>query len=113
MRNATPSPPAAAISSPVSSIVSGRPTSDGPATRLLRPVAYTTAPARASSTAIARPAPRVAPATSATRPASGLLSPIAITATILPAGPACGMAEPVAGEATLGQGTGYWLGWVV
>lgn len=35
--------------------------------RLLRPVAETNAPARASSTAIARPAPRVAPATNATR----------------------------------------------
>ena len=32
-------PPAAAISSPVSSIVSGRPISDLPAARLLRPVA--------------------------------------------------------------------------
>jgi hypothetical protein len=32
-------PPAAVISSPVSSIVSGRPISDGPAVRLLRPVA--------------------------------------------------------------------------
>src|SRR5215472_14814624 len=80
MRSATPSPPAAAISSPVSSIVSGRPTSEGPATRLVRPVAYTAAPARASSTAIARPAPRVAPATSATLPVSGLFSPAAITA---------------------------------
>ncbi len=32
-------------------------TADGPVTRLLRPVAYTKAPARHSSTAIARPAP--------------------------------------------------------
>ncbi len=38
MRNPAPSLPAAAIRSPVSSIVSGRPTSDGPATGLLRPV---------------------------------------------------------------------------
>src|SRR5579875_2325518 len=51
-------------------MVSGRPISDGPADRLLRPVAYTIAPARASSTAIVRPAPRVAPATSATLPLS-------------------------------------------
>lgn len=57
----------------VSSIVSGRPSSEGPVTRLLRPVAYTNAPARASSTAMALPAPRVAPATRATRPSSGLL----------------------------------------
>jgi hypothetical protein len=35
--SADPDPPAAAISSPVSSIVSGRPISDGPAFRLLRP----------------------------------------------------------------------------
>lgn len=32
-------PPVASISSPVSSIVSGLPISDGPAVRLLRPVA--------------------------------------------------------------------------
>lgn len=63
-------PPAAVISSPVFSIVSGRSISDRPAVRLLRPVAYTQAPARASSTAMARPAPRVAPATSATFPSS-------------------------------------------
>jgi hypothetical protein len=36
---AVPSPPTAAIRSPVSSIVSGRPISDLPAARLLRPVA--------------------------------------------------------------------------
>src|SRR5215217_4019108 len=63
---AVPCPPVAAMRSPVSSIVSGRPISDLPAARLLRPVAYTCSPARASSTAMARPAPRVAPATSAT-----------------------------------------------
>ena len=34
-----PGGPAAAISSPVSSMVSGRPISEGPLTRLLRPVA--------------------------------------------------------------------------
>jgi hypothetical protein len=34
-----PCPPVAVISSPVSSIVSGRPISDLPAVRLLRPVA--------------------------------------------------------------------------
>ena len=48
-------------------MVSGLPISDGPCSRLLRPVAHTYSPARASSTAIPRPAPRVAPATSATR----------------------------------------------
>jgi hypothetical protein len=64
---AVPCPPAAASSSPVSSIVSGRPISERPVTRLLRPVAYTYSPARANSTAMVRPAPRVAPATSATR----------------------------------------------
>jgi hypothetical protein len=53
-------------------IVSGRPSTEGPEAWLLRPVAWTTAPARASSTAMARPAPRVAPATRATRPPSGL-----------------------------------------
>src|ERR1044072_5254232 len=64
--SAEPAPPAAAIRSPVSSIVSGLPISEGPDARLLRPVAQTYKPARASSTAIARPAPRVAPATNAT-----------------------------------------------
>jgi hypothetical protein len=47
-------------------MVSGRSISEGPDRRLLRPVAYTWKPFRASSTAIARPAPRVAPATRAT-----------------------------------------------
>ena len=49
-------------------MVSGLSISDRPEARLLRPVAYTNRPARASSTAMARPAPRVAPATKATRP---------------------------------------------
>src|SRR5215471_11828546 len=54
-------------------MVSGLSISDRPDTRLLRPVAYTNSPDRASSTAIARPAPRVAPATRATRaPADGV-----------------------------------------
>src|SRR5262245_32916446 len=49
----------------VSSIVSGRAYGDGwPGT--LRPVQYTIAPASASARAIPRPAPRVAPATTAT-----------------------------------------------
>ena len=48
------------------------------AERLLRPVACTTAPERASSTAIARPAPRVAPATRATRPLRGLSMPLSM-----------------------------------
>ena len=38
---------------------------------VVRPVQYTVAPAAPSWTAIPRPAPRVAPATSATRPCSG------------------------------------------
>ena len=41
--------------------------SDRPLVLLERPVAYTWKPARPSSTAIARPHPRVAPATRATR----------------------------------------------
>ena len=56
-------------SSSRSSTVSGRPSSDGPCSRPPRPVATTVAPARTSSTATARDAPRVAPATSATCPA--------------------------------------------
>ena len=41
-------------------------------TRLLRPVQYTVAPASPNMRAIPRPAPRVAPAATATRPSSGL-----------------------------------------
>ena len=40
--------------------------------RLLRPVQYTVAPASPNIRAIPRPAPRVAPATTATRPLNGL-----------------------------------------
>jgi hypothetical protein len=38
--------------------------------RVLRPVQYTSAPASPSALAIPRPAPRVAPATTATLPSS-------------------------------------------
>src|SRR3954464_8914229 len=70
-RPAMADPPAALIIAAVSSIVSGRPYGDGrPVT--LRPVQYTVAPASASARAMPRPAPRVAPATRATRPESGL-----------------------------------------
>src|SRR3954466_10305429 len=63
-------PPAAVIIPAVSSIVSGRRYGDGvPVT--LRPVQYTTAPASPSARAMPRPAPRVAPATTATRPFRG------------------------------------------
>src|SRR5437588_6680542 len=62
-----PCPPAAVTSSAVSSIVSGRPRAAG-RPRELRPVQYTIAPASPSATAIPRPAPRVAPATSAILP---------------------------------------------
>src|SRR3712207_5399529 len=64
-----PVPPAAVTSSAVSSIVSGRSYSER-WSRVLRPVQYTVAPASPSATAIPRPAPRVAPATSATLPSS-------------------------------------------
>jgi hypothetical protein len=57
----------AVIRSAVSSMVSGRSISDR-CSRVLRPVAYTVAPAAPSCTAIWRPAPRVAPATRATFP---------------------------------------------
>ncbi len=67
-----PVPPASVTSSAVSSMVSGRSSSERPA-RLLRPVAYTVAPAAPSCTAICRPAPRVAPATSATFPINGFV----------------------------------------
>ena len=69
---AMPSPPAAVTSSAVSSIVSGRSTSER-CSRVLRPVAYTVAPASPSATAMPRPPPRVAPLTSATLPFNGLL----------------------------------------
>ena len=57
--------------SAVSSIVSGLPALNGQTysvvVRLLRPVQYTVAPASPSIRAMPRPAPRVAPATTATR----------------------------------------------
>src|SRR5688572_828289 len=56
--------------SAVSSIVSGRPYGEG-LPRTLRPVQYTIAPASPSARAMPRPAPRVAPATTATRPVRG------------------------------------------
>ena len=62
-------PPAALTSSAVSSIVSGRLYSER-RSRVLRPVQYTEAPASPSATAMPRPAPRVAPATSAILPSS-------------------------------------------
>src|SRR5215470_5843835 len=66
-------PPAAAIIAAVSSMVSGRAYGDGwPVT--LRPVQYTIAPASPSARATPRPAPRVAPATTATCPSSGFIS---------------------------------------
>src|ERR687890_33665 len=64
-----PSPPASVTRSAVSSIVSGRSISER-CSRVVRPVQYTVAPASPSATAMPRPAPRVAPATSATRPSN-------------------------------------------
>src|SRR5438093_5731681 len=61
-------PPAALIRSAVSSIVSGRPYGER-LPRTLRPVQYTVAPDSARARAMPRPAPRVAPATTATCPA--------------------------------------------
>src|SRR5271154_1817875 len=73
-----PCPPAAVTISAVSSIVSGRPRVGvevaavvAPRFRELRPVQYTVAPASPSATAMPRPAPRVAPATSAIFPCNG------------------------------------------
>ncbi|BBG02157.1 hypothetical protein PSA01_12000 [Pseudonocardia saturnea] len=74
MGTAIPVPPAAVTSSAVSSIVSGLPYSDA-RSRVVRPVQYTVAPAAPSSTAMPRPAPRVAPATSAIRPLSVMRPP--------------------------------------
>ena len=50
---------------------------------LLRPVQMTVAPASPSAAAIPRPAPRVAPATSATRPRSASSSGVQSTKGIL------------------------------
>src|SRR3954462_7764054 len=71
---AIPVPPAAVTSSAVFSIVSGRAAfaAAAPGVRLLRPVQYTVAPASPSIRAMPRPAPRVAPATTATRSFRGL-----------------------------------------
>src|SRR5262245_27517717 len=63
-------PPSALIMSAVSSMVSGRPYGER-LPRTLRPVQYTVAPASPRARAIPRPAPRVAPATTATCPVSG------------------------------------------
>src|SRR5262249_50080858 len=60
-----PTPPRAVTRSAVSSMVSGRSISERPS-RVLRPVTYTVAPTVPNSSAMARPAPRVPPATSAT-----------------------------------------------
>ena len=65
VRTAIPRPPSAVTSSAVSSSVSVRPGVAG-RPRTLRPVQYTVAPAAPSMRAIPRPAPRVAPATTAT-----------------------------------------------
>ena len=59
-----PAPPALVTRSAVSSMVSARPTTLR-CSRVVRPVTYTVAPAAPSSTAIPRPAPRVAPVTRA------------------------------------------------
>src|SRR5215469_9505951 len=65
-------PPVELIISAVSSTVSGRLYGERlPGT--LRPVQKTVAPASPSARAMPRPAPRVAPATTATRPASDFL----------------------------------------
>src|SRR5262245_27403373 len=66
---AMPVPPSWVTSSAVSSIVSGRSYSDR-ACRVLRPVQMTVAPASPKAAAMPRPAPRVAPATTTTRPRS-------------------------------------------
>src|SRR5262245_8087850 len=67
-----PVPPRAVTISAVSSIVSGRfPLAGLP--RTLRPLQYTIAPASPSEQAMPRPAPRVAPATTATFPSSDFI----------------------------------------
>ena len=62
-------PPSCSMIAAVSSIVSGRPYGER-LPRTLRPVQYTIAPASPKARAIPRPAPRVAPATTATCPVS-------------------------------------------
>src|SRR5947208_3468950 len=73
-RTGTPRPPAASTSSAVSSIVSGRFIGDADS-RVVRPAAYTVAPSAPSSTAIARPHPLVAPATTTTLSCNGFVTP--------------------------------------
>ncbi len=75
VRTGIPVPPRAATISAVSSMVSGRPAYTPVAgwPRVDRPLQYTIAPASPSAHAIPRPAPRVAPATSATCPFRGWL----------------------------------------
>src|SRR5437764_6098264 len=65
-------PPSSWMIAAVSSIVSGRPYGEG-WPRALRPVQYTSAPASPRARAMPRPAPRVAPATTATCPVSGFV----------------------------------------
>src|SRR4051812_3018007 len=93
---AMPSPPASVTSSAVCSIVSGRSTSER-RSRVLRPVAYTVAPATPNDTAMPRPAPRVAPATSATLPVSGPAIPV-----LPPDRPAADRTGPPGSERPLG-----------
>src|SRR5262245_47202266 len=71
---AMPRPPACSTSAAVSSMVSGRFISER-CSAVVRPVAYTVAPAAPNCTAMPRPAARVAPVTSATLPASGWAMP--------------------------------------
>src|SRR4051794_23295083 len=66
---ATPVPPRLVTRSAVSSMVSGRLYSER-VEPLVRPVQRTVAPASPRAAAMPRPAPRVAPATTATRPRS-------------------------------------------
>src|SRR4029077_18954962 len=81
-----PRPPAAVTSSAVSSMVSGRPgVGCRPRVRRreLRPVQYTVPPASPRATAMPRPAPRVAPATSAILPVNSFATlPVDILASL-------------------------------
>src|SRR6516162_2593533 len=73
-----PLPPAAVISSAVSSAVPG----SAPGVLRVRAVTYTVAPASPSPMAVPLPSPRLAPVTRATLPASGL----AVSVILLPFG---------------------------
>src|SRR5262252_5357964 len=75
-------------------MVSGRLYGDGWPV-VLRPVQYTVAPASPSIRAIPRPAPRVAPATTATRPSSDFMASPPSEAVILP-GDCPALQEPIA-----------------